>query len=400
MKKFGIAALLLSVALLSGCNKANDPSEKVDVNEQVTITQEVTTAPEETPTPEVEEENLTITKMSSKELVSNMKIGWNLGNTLDASGGIGVFSESAWGNPVTKKEMIEDVINEGFNVIRIPVTWDGHVTTDGTYKIADNWLERVKEVVDYAYDQGVYVILNIHHENEWLYPSYDRQEESTKELKALWNQIALYFQEYDEHLIFEGMNEPRMVGTPNEWNGGNKEGWDVVNAYNQAFVETVRATGGNNKYRHLMVPSYAASSNTNTLKALVLPEDEYLIVSVHGYLPYNMALSDSNVTTFDPTNKEDTREIDTLVKDIDELFIQKGIPVIVGEMGTRNKENLQDRIECAKYYVGATKEIGVPCVWWDNNSFTGSGETLGLYDRRQKTWVYPEIVQAMMEVVK
>lgn len=399
MKKYGLAVLGLAVVLFSSCSKtSSNIGENIEEvsNSPSHVEQDVdaTKNPEEETGGAVEE--LTIKQVTPEDLVGDMKLGWNLGNTLDAVGGIGVTSENAWGNPVTKKEMILDVKEAGFNVIRIPVTWEGHMTLDGNYTVHDLWLERVKEVVDYAYEEGMYVILNTHHE-EWQYPSYDNQEAGKKQLVALWTQIANYFKDYDEHLIFEGMNEPRMKGTPYEWNGGNQEGHDVVNAWGQAFVETVRATGGNNQFRHLMITGYAASSSENALKAITLPEDDYLIVSVHAYLPYLMALDGGSVKEFDASKSEDTRDIDNLMKTLDRLFVSKKIPVIIGEFGSRNKDNTQARMELAKYYVKAAKEYNIPCVWWDNNAYQGSGENFGLYDRRAKQWIYPEIVEAMLE---
>ena len=392
MKRKRLAIIGLAIFLLMGCSKSSSSKNQDDV--MTSINKTPTPIPEEKVADQVEEENVIINKITSIDFVKELKLGWNLGNTLDAKGGMGVTSENAWGNPVTKKEMILDIKEAGFNVIRIPVTWDGHLTADGNYTIHDKWLERVKEVVDYAYEEDMYVILNTHHE-EWIFPSYENQEAVTEQLIAVWTQIANYFKDYDEHLIFEGMNEPRMKGTPYEWNGGNQEGHDVVNALGQAFVETVRLSGGNNLYRQLMVPGYAASSSVNALKAIKLPKDEYLILSVHAYLPYLMALDGGSTNTFDTSNLNDTKDIDELMTNLNDLFISKGIPVVIGEFGSRNKENLEDRVALAEYFVKAAQKYRIPCVWWDNNQFNGNGENFGLYDRREKSWIYPEIVEAM-----
>ena len=281
------------------------------------------------------EYEITIADISSAELVADMRIGWNLGNTLDATGGMGLSSECAWGNPKTTQEMIDIILEQGFNVIRIPVTWEGHFSAAPEYKIHDIWLQRVKEVVDYAYNQGAYVILDMHHE-EWHFPSEENEEAASKQLAALWTQIAEYFRDYDEHLIFEGLNEPRKRGTDVEWNGGDREGREVVNHFAQVFVETVRATGGNNEFRHLMVTGYAASSDRNALASIVLPDDDKLIVSVHAYTPYNFALNTGGTDTWDV--ETDAKDIDELMKTLDELFISKGIPVIIGEYGAYRPE--------------------------------------------------------------
>lgn len=338
---------------------------------------------------------ITIADITSEELVAGMKIGWNLGNTLDATGGMGIDSERAWGNPKTTQEMIDAVLEKGFNVIRIPVTWEGHFDEGSDYKIHDIWMERVEEVVDYAYDRGAYVILNLHHEG-WHTPSEENKEAASKQLAALWTQIAEHFRDYDERLIFEGLNEPRKKGTSVEWNG-DQEGFEVVNHYARVFVDTVRATGGNNELRHLMITGYAASSGRQALESIVVPDDDKLIVSVHAYTPYNFALNTKGTDSW--SVDKDTYDIDVLMKNIDELFLSKGIPVIIGEFGAMNKNNEADRVEWVKYYLGKAKEIGVPCIWWDNNAYEGSGENFGLFDRRTLSFPYESLVEAMMTTV-
>ena len=342
-----------------------------------------------------EDENLTIADITPMELVADMKVGWSLGNTLDAHGRIGLTSEICWGNPKTTQEMIDAVVEKGFNVIRIPVTWVGHVTAPPEYEINEEWMARVKEVVDYAYNRDVYVIINLHHE-EWLYPSYENEEEIIHRVTALWKQIAEEFKEYDERLIFEGLNEPRKIGTNVEWNGGDKEGQEVVNHVLAQFVKVVRESGGNNKLRHLMIPGYGASSSERAIRAIELPEDDKLIVSVHAYIPYDFALNTAGRAEWN----NDTKDIDELMELLEKEFIRQGVPVIIGEFGAMNKENDDDRIAWVKYYISAAKEIGVPCVWWDNNSFTTDGENFGLLDRRTCTFPNEELVNAIISAAE
>jgi len=382
-----IACGIFAVAGLCGCNSAKNP--EVTPTPAATATPTATPEPTATPTPE-----LTIADVSPTDLVAEMKIGWNLGNTLDATGGIGLMSETAWGNPKTKQEMIDKILDAGFNVIRFPVTWDGHFGEAPEYKIHDIWLQRVKEVVDYAYSKGAYVILNTHHE-EWYMPTEENKVANGEQIVALWTQIAEYFKEYDEHLIFEGLNEPRLRGTSKEWSGDAKAS-EVINYWEQLFVDAVRATGGNNTLRHLMITGYAASSSRDNLAKIKLPEDDKLIVSVHAYTPYNFALNTKGTATWDAA--KDGRDIDSLMKTINDLFISKGIPAIIGEFGAMNKENEAERVEWATYYLTKAKEIGVPCVWWDNGAFSGNGENFGLLDRRGLEYPYPELLEAMMKV--
>lgn len=343
--------------------------------------------------PVIPEYEITMQDISPMELVKEMKIGWNLGNTLDAVGNQkGPETERVWGNPKTTQEMIDAVIDQGFNVIRIPVTWGSHMGEAPEYEVWPAWMDRVQEVVDYAYNRGVYVIINLHHEG-WHFPSEENKEAASQQLMALWTAIATRFRDYDEHLIFEALNEPRKTGTSVEWNGGDKEGRDVVNDFNQVFVDAVRATGGNNTIRNLMVPGYAASSNDTALKGIVLPQDDHLIVSVHAYIPYDFALNTAGRSTWN----NDTKDIDHLMELLDELFLSKGVPVIIGEFGALNKDNEEERAQWARYYVSKAREYGIPCIWWDNNAFNGDGENFGLLNRRRLTFPYPDLLKALIE---
>ncbi len=390
MKKRLWAYILCAAVLVSGLGGCGNASQSSQSPTQDTESSDISSETES----EENEAMITISDISSTDLVADMKIGWNLGNTLDATGGMGISSEWSWGNPKTSQEMIDAILDAGFNVVRIPVTWEGHFGAAAEYKIQDKWLERVKEVVDYAYAKGAYVILNMHHE-EWHTPTEENKEAACAQIAALWTQIAEYFKDYDEHLIFEGLNEPRKKGTSVEWTG-DKEGAEVINQFMQVFVDTVRATGGNNTYRHLMITGYAASSSESMLKKIVLPEDEKLIVSVHAYTPYNFALNVTGTSSW--SEKSDSRDIDSLFETIDELFLSKGVPVIIGEFGAMNKDNEAERVEWVTYYLTKAKEYGVPCVWWDNNSFTGDGEKFGLLDRRALEFPYKELLNAMMAV--
>ena len=333
--------------------------------------------------------------ISAWDLVSEMTVGWNLGNTMDATGE-GLASETCWGNPKTTKEMIDTVSDTGFNVLRLPVTWDKHM--DAEYNVDPEWMARVHEIVDYAIDDGMFVILNTHHE-EWYFPTDEDKAQDIEQLTALWKQIAEEFKNYDEHLIFEGVNEPRLRGTGKEWTGGDNESRDVVNEYAKAFYDTVRASGGNNDKRSLMITGYAASASRNCLSSIVLPnyDDDHLIVSVHAYLPYSFALDTKGTDQFDENT--DASSIDTLFTDVKDLFLDQKIPVIVGEFGCMNKMNDEERIECVSYYLSTAKSYGVPCIWWDNGAFTGNGENFGLLvrDDYPPSWRPQGVVDAIIE---
>lgn len=379
MKRFvGIlTAAAMMIGVLSGCQKTE--------NEQI-----------------MANDNLEMETLTAMDVVSEMKIGWNLGNTMDSLNSNLVKKmppenwETAWGNPVTSKELIDAVMAKGFNVIRIPVSWNDHILVAENWKIEESWLDRVQEIVDYAYDNGAYVILNTHHES-WYETYYDKEERSAEILTAVWSQIAERFQDYNEHLIFEGLNEPRKIGTDVEWNGGDQEGWDVVNDLNRVFVKTIRESGGNNPYRILMIPAYGANG-WEGIKHLEIPDDNKIIVSVHAYEPYDFALNVQGRGTWD----QDTTNIDTIINSLDTLFISKGIPVVIGEFGAMYKNvegNEEERAAWAEYYVSKAAEKGIPCVWWDNGAFEGNGELFGLIDRKTCEWKYPLVVEGLMKGV-
>ncbi|MGN1105025.1 MAG: cellulase family glycosylhydrolase, partial [Huintestinicola sp.] len=185
------------------------------------------------------------------DYAKSMKLGWNLGNTLDAVTSSSLDSETLWGQPKTTKELIQFVKDSGFTTIRIPVSWGQH-TTDENYTIDPAWMARVNEVVDYAVESGLYIILNSHHDCNCYYPTEEKSAEGEKYLRSVWTQIAENFKDYDERLIFESMNEPRLTGTNKEWwfKDNDEEGVASIKTiikYNQIFVDMVRAGDGYNK---------------------------------------------------------------------------------------------------------------------------------------------------------
>jgi len=271
--------------------------------------------------------------LSADQIVKEMKIGWNVGNSLDSTPSTSDISkhETAWGNPVVTQELIDAVKAKGFNTVRIPTTWYPHVSKDGSYTIDPAWFARVKEVVDYAYKQDMYVILNLHHE-EWINradfgTAYD---EMSPQLKAMWKQIAEYFKDYDQHLIFEGMNEPRAVGTDYEWAWGvPDECYDVINKLDADFVNTIRSVDSPYKdSRLLMIPTYAASQELHNLVRLDFPAgDDYIAASIHAYSPYDFAMDAKG--THDEFTESHEAYLDTMFKNIQATFTDKNIPVVI-----------------------------------------------------------------------
>ncbi|MBR5371836.1 MAG: cellulase family glycosylhydrolase [Oscillospiraceae bacterium] len=351
--------------------------------------------------------NKTVGDQTAMEFVSNIKLGWNLGNTLDST--VNSYSspnaaETAWGCPTTTKAMIDTVKQAGFNLVRLPVTW-GEKVDPTTYKIDDAWMKRVQEIVDYVIDNDMYCIVNIHHDNSkrscpYFYPDQENYDKSIKFITSVWTQVATRFESYSDHLIFETLNEPRLVGTSDEWNGGNAEARKIVNEYNAEALKAIRATGGNNEKRFVMMPTYAANCDVATTD-MVLPNDDHLIVDLHGYSPYEFALKTDGTNEWDQGSG--SGPIVQILSNAKSKFIDKGIPVIIGEFGAMNKSNEDTRAAWAKYYVGTAKQYGIPCVWWDNNYFedsrSGNGESFGLINRNTCKVEYPKIMDAMNEAL-
>lgn len=336
----------------------------------------------------------------------DMGVGFNLGNTFDTNDTPWIKNdldiETGWGNPKTTKEMIVTLKEAGFSTLRLPVSWHDHVNDD--FIINTPWLDRVQEVVDYAYDEGMYVILNTHHDvsKKFYYPSSEHMETSSRYIQTIWSQLAERFKDYDHHLIFESMNEPRLKDTDHEWAFHTnckpcQDSADCINQLNQLFVDTVRASGGNNADRYLMVPTYAAATGNSNLDALQLPKDaaeNRIIVSVHAYTPYDFALNPDGGDKFPITQ---TAEIVTFMNRLYNRYIVNGIPVVIGEFGALNKkDNLQARVDFTSFYVACAAGRGIPCCWWDNGNFTGNGEKFGLLNRRNCTFAYPEIKDAIV----
>ena len=343
--------------------------------------------------------------------LKNMGVGWNLGNTFDAhrDGYItnDLSIETAWVGVRTSEKLIATVHDAGYNTLRLPVSWHNHVSKDD-FTINKPWLDRVQEVMDYAISRGMYVILNIHHDDgkEYYYPSSACYDQTARYITAIWTQLAERFRDYDEHLIFECINEPRLKGTDNEWwfdanSAACVDAADCINRLNQLFVDTVRASGGNNAARYLMVPGYDAAPGSTVNGYFTLPQDEAdnrIIVSVHAYTPYAFALQDGGSSTFKPSTTTQSAEIQQFLTALYRTYISQGIPVVIGEFGARDKKgNLQERVNYAAYYTASASARNIPCCWWDNGAFYGTGELFGLIRRDTCVWKYPEIVEAMMQ---
>ncbi len=342
-------------------------------------------------------------------IVRDMKIGWNLGNSLEA----GTLSregeqiktletQTAWGNPLTTQAMIDAVKAKGFKTVRIPITWNNHFGGAPEYTIDGEWLTRVREVVDYAYNSGLYVIINMHHDDySWLIPNLDNEKNVTDIFTKLWKQIGVEFMNYGEKLLFESINEPRVVGSLFEWAGGTRNDREVVNRLNKAFVETIRAMGGNNSERFLIIPTYAASKDYVALKGIEIPNDERIIVAIHSYFPRDFA-TDRNMKKTNFGNDSDINDVEELFASIYHLIVSKGTPVIMDEFGAIFKQNDSDRAAFAKCFVETAAKYSITCCWWDNGAVTGeeTKDLYGLFDRNTLSWAHEAVADALISAAR
>lgn len=381
-----------------------------------------------------------ITFESASEAVEHMRLGWNLGNTLDSNSGdtlrmwieanknrTPTSYETAWGQKVTQAKLFTLFKEAGFNAVRVPVTWYPHMEAtfssvngyddNGTWsytpwlpsnddigtKIQKTWMRRVRQIVDYIVKQGMYCILNIHHDTgasntAWLIADEEVYARQHERFEAIWTQIAEEFRDYDEHLLFEGYNE--MLDADHSWcyaQFGSTQGYDdakakasykAINNYAQSFVNAVRATGGNNLQRNLVVSTYAACDGNGTwsshlqdpLKEMQLPTDVvdgHLLFEVHCYPDIStLASAKSNL------NKT--------ISQLKAYLVKKGAPVIIGEWGiSGGGDNRDNHIEFVKFFAQRCKENGIGLFHW-----------MGLSDGEHRTvpeFNEQDLVDAMVE---
>ena len=326
---------------------------------------------------------------TAQEAITEMKIGWNLGNTLDSCNYqkkyLGeeravTYYETLWNNPRTTKEMIDELKKAGFNSVRVPVTYYDHIDENG--KIDRYWLDRVKEVVGYVLDNDMYCILDVHHDSGyyeggfWIVADADKYQENAEKLERLWTQIATEFKDYDYKLIFEGFNEILDSKRSSNWKEGNEDTLNV-NKLNQVFVDTVRKTGGKNRNRFLAVTTYGGATYRHLLESFELPEDEVndkIILAMHNY---NYA----------------ENEIDQMIENLKKYCVDRNIPVILDEFGTKQEEvAIEERITSAAYYVSSARKLGITCFWWDSGKSTSSK----IFDRENLRWEQLEIKNALI----
>lgn len=360
--------------------------------------------------------------LNQSQIVEAMGPGWNLGNQLESVTD-NVPEETNWGNPVITEKLIQSVKAAGFKSIRIPVSYFAKIDDDKDYTIDSKWLDRVQEVVDYCIKNDLYAVINIHGDGyntidgSWLLCNGKNQTEIKKKYKKVWKQIAERFKNYDEHLLFESMNE-EFDGSYSE---PNKEYYQNINDYNQIFVDTVRKTGDNNTKRWLIIPGWNTNIDyTAGDYGFKLPTDQYrdksidkeeqrIMISVHYYSPWDFCGGENGVITqwgneADDPSKTSTTCDETYMKNqlnlMKTTFADKGYPVFIGEYGSINKtsydsENEYYRAYFARKLCQLSRKNGCIPMYWDNGYNGVHG--FGLFDRTTCEITQPVIIDAIME---
>ena len=360
--------------------------------------------------------------LNQSQIVEAMGPGWNLGNQLESVTD-NVPEETNWGNPVITEKLIQSVKATGFKSIRIPVSYFAKIDDDKDYTIDSKWLDRVQEVVNYCIKNDLYAVINIHGDGYntidggWLLCNGKNQTEIKKKYKKVWKQIAERFKNYDEHLLFESMNE-EFDGSYSE---PNKEYYQNINDYNQIFVDTVRKTGDNNTKRWLIIPGWNTNIDyTAGDYGFKLPTDQYrdksidkeeqrIMISVHYYSPWDFCGGENGVITkwgneADDPSKTSTTCDETYMKNqlnlMKTTFADKGYPVFIGEYGSIDKtsydsENEYYRAYFARKLCQLSRKNGCIPMYWDNGYNGVHG--FDLFDRTTCEVTQPVIIDAIME---
>lgn len=428
-----LIALALTVSMLAGCaqsavtsgenasggtsatSQSQNVSSYADIKAESSVTSTASTTAAES-TPKSTESSTDTTKASenkpsqiagkmrnitSQQLVEDMTFGWNLGNTLDVCqadrDGDGKVNEhveagekvdeTLWGNPKATKELFTSLKKNGVNAVRIPVTWRDHMDSNGN--IDREWMDRVQQVVDYAYSQGMYVIINVHHDGggdpkfgAWIIEESQKDYNTfLKKYKNVWKQIAERFKNYSDYLIFESMNE---VGFDTLYNKNKADAYNLINKINQEFVDIIRATGGNNAKRHLLIAGYYTDIERTCDSLYKMPDDKAgrCILSVHYYTPWDFCTCDIKHTW---GTKSEVRQMETLIGKMKKNFVDKGIPVIIGEYAASGS----DLSSCIFFIEKLNKlcsDYGIATFIWD------SGRQV---NRKTYKWRTPQYLEAL-----
>ncbi|MCL1844808.1 MAG: glycoside hydrolase family 5 protein [Defluviitaleaceae bacterium] len=354
----------------------------------------------------------TMRDMTSTEIVHDMGIGINLGNTLEATGawinGTTVRDyETAWGSPVITEPLIRGYADAGFGAVRIPVAWSNLMGED--YTISPELLNRVEEVTRWVLLNDMYAVINIHWDGGWWDTFPTEPDATMRRFTRFWDQIAERFADYGDMLLFESANEE--LGWHSLWNpwGGTDEGkqesYDLVNLINQTFVDLVRASGGNNSERHLLIAGYHTDFTWTVDPLFLMPNDpaNRVIAKVHYYTPFGFTHLEADepwaAMRMDWGSDEDFAELNRYFDMVEHRFIDNGVPVIIGEFGSIRSER---RYEGAVYrYIAAVTEAAftrgmAPILWCIT---LGERPERGLFfSRATYTMINPDLEARFREI--
>lgn len=334
-------------------------------------------------------------KITSQQLLSTLGAGITLGDSFDSYGaGEGKTIEeyeTYLENPVVTAELFEAYAKAGFSVVRIPVSWGEHIDENGN--VDELWLDRIEEVVGLVLENGMYCIINSQNDQSWLNTNKDNFSLAKKKFSTMWTCIANRFIDYNDNLIFEGVSG--ILKADNDKSEPDKTNIKNANVINQAFVDAVRATGKNNKKRHLIVSTYGAFVSSAALDGFEAPSDvvkNRLIAKVDVYVPSSFCLDESKDNIWG--SAEDKQYLESVFAMVNMKFSALNMPVIIGEFGVVDKGNTTARSAYAKHLVSTAYNYYMVCFWNDN------GSTMKLFDRESANSVQPNIVKSIIESAK
>jgi endoglucanase len=346
------------------------------------------------------------------QLAAKINLGWNIGNTLEAIGG-----ETAWGNPMVTKALIDKVKLSGFNAVRIPCSWNQYMANTATAQLKLDWMNRVKQVVQYCVDNGMYVVVNIHWDGGWLENNCTTTKQTSVNAmqKAFWEQIATHLREFDEHVLFASANEPNVSDATQ---------MSVLSSYHQTFINAVRSTGGHNSYRVLVIQGPSTDIQKTYDLMNTLPTDQIagrLMTEIHYYTPWNFCGMEADESwgkmfyywgngyhsTADPTRNATYGEEADVIKYFQMMktkFVDKGIPVVLGEYGAIRRSSLTgdaltlhlaSRAYYLKYVTQQASAYGLLPFYWDNGA--NGNNTFALFDRQTNAVYDQQALDALVQ---
>lgn len=329
--------------------------------------------------------------ITTKQLLSQLGSGVTLGNSLCANGlGTGKTNkeyEEYFGNPAITKELIHSYKNLGFSAVRLPVSWTDHM--DGKGNVDALWLDRVEEIVNYCLDFNLYCIINSQNDTTWLTTSDVGFSKTKQKFSTMWKSIANRFKEYNDYVLFEGVAEPLKAN--NDKSAPSQKDIKNANALNQAFVNAVRSTGGNNSKRHLVVSTYGSFVDSASLDGFKVPKDSVknrLCAKVNVYIPSAFCYDEN--ASLNWGKQEEKQYLTTVLQMINQHFSALKIPVIIGEFGAVDKGNESARTAYATHLVSTAYDYYIVCFWNDN------GSNMKLIDRATRQTVYSRLAQSIV----